>query len=84
MAGKCSRDNKFNLELSETFLGLFFRQINAKKLYQADSVPPNIIAIIDPAEIPYFYRPIMWDEDMQPLANLVIVFSLYASDERFT
>lgn len=59
----------------------FVRQINAKKLQSVDP-SPDLVAIIDPKEIPYFYKPIFWREELQPLSNLVIVFSLYSSDER--
>lgn len=39
--------------------------------------------IADPlSDIPYFYRPIIFPEDLMPLANMVIVISLYSSDER--
>lgn len=33
-------------------------------------------------EIPYFYEPIFFDEDLKPLAGMVIAISIYASDER--
>lgn len=34
------------------------------------------------SEIPYFYKPIYFDEDLKPLAGLIIAISIYASDER--
>lgn len=34
------------------------------------------------SEIPYFYEPIYFDEDLKPLAGLIIAISIYASDER--
>lgn len=50
-------------------------------MYQIDTTS-NVLAITEPNEIPYFYKPIFWQEELTPLANLVIVFSLYSSDER--
>lgn len=32
--------------------------------------------------IPYFYEPIFFPENLLPLSNMVIVFSLYSCDER--
>lgn len=43
----------------------------------------SVHAVADPlSDIPYFYRPIFFPEDLLPLANMVIVFSLYSNDER--
>lgn len=56
-------------------------QINAKQLYEYD-VNPKLDTITNPNGLPYFYKPIFFPEELVPLANIVIVFSLYASDER--
>lgn len=56
-------------------------QINAKRLHQIDETT-NLIAISDAARIPYFYKPIFFPDELLPLANMAVVFSLYSSDER--
>lgn len=56
-------------------------QINAKNVYEIDA-STKFVAFTDPNELPYFYKPIFFPEDLVPLANIVIVFSLYSSDER--
>lgn len=61
---------------------IFSPQINAKRLHMHESTAAGLMAIIDPNEIPYFYKPILWPEELLPLSNLVVVFSLYSSDER--
>lgn len=50
-------------------------------MYEFDE-NPKLRAIFDPDELPYFFKPIFFPEELVPLANIVIVFSLYASDER--
>lgn len=44
-------------------------QLNAKRLNRATNIP-------------YYYKPIIFSEDLKPLTGMVIVFSTYAGDER--
>lgn len=63
-----------------SFNFFFSFQINAKRLYQ---VSLSVDAIANPlSDIPYFYEPIFFPEELVPLSHMVIVFSLYSSDER--
>lgn len=51
------------------FSNLTYFQINAKKVNRC-------------TEIPYFFEPIFFSEDLKPLTNMVIVISIYTTDER--
>lgn len=33
-------------------------------------------------DIPYYFEPIIFPEELKPLGNMIIVFSLYTGDER--
>lgn len=60
--------------IGKNFIGDFyfiwlFSQINAKRANQC-------------TEIPFFYKPIFFPEELKPLTHMIIVFSLYTNDER--
>lgn len=46
----------------------------------ANDASSKLVSITN--ELPYFYKPIVFPKELKPLANFVIVFSLYSGDER--
>lgn len=68
-----------SLKLFVLILVIFPHQVSAKRLHEF-SVGPTKAAPF--SEFPYYYRPILFPEELFPLANMVIVISIYSSDER--